>query len=278
MGLQPGRRELSEDQRHLPLEDSVAVLLVVHVVAFVPLAVRPLQDSISIHLVVSPHAYVLAAVAPPVGAYKAIQSALPYPQSDPLTFALDDVLFEVALVPVAVGPGELAVALLDAIHVAALELRAVGPALHARAILCVILPEAAVQRPVLVEVKAEAVRLVVEPLALVDVTVLVQQAPVDIGLIPLPVALVEGAVGPHLDPAALPNLAADAPLSQVAAPVREADHRPLLPLLQLVLHVLAAVDEWAVLAEHFLRTGKPRSACLLHEKWPALAPCSLPSR
>ena len=201
-------RDVNEHERkgNLPKESALAVFFVLEVVAFVAFAVGPAQLSLPMHHVLLPLAMVFTPVTPPVSACTETRGqsiGCLTPESAYLTFSLNVVLDEVALVTIAVGPCEFTEALLDPLLVVAFKFGAVGPALNADAVLCVILPESSVQRTVLVRVETEAMSFVIEPLSLIDVAIFVEKAPEVVGFVILPVALVEAAIGPDLHANAL---------------------------------------------------------------------------
>lgn len=139
-----------------PVEDAMALLLVIDIAANVLLAVGPDQLTLPIHLVVLPLAVVGASIAPSVDA-----------------LSHDVVVLEVAFIHVAISPGELAVALLDSCLVIALKLGLVWPSLHSSSILSVVGPKASIEGAILMEVVAKPMSLVILPLSLVDVAILV---------------------------------------------------------------------------------------------------------
>lgn len=105
-----------------PLDDSIAMLLVIPVLSLVDLpAVWPLEDALAVHLVVFPFAHVVAPISPSIGAN-----------------ALDVVISELTLVSRVVGPSESTLfSVLVACDVGSLIARAIRPRLHSHSMLLI---------------------------------------------------------------------------------------------------------------------------------------------
>ena len=207
-----------------PAVFTVALLLVLNVLADVGTAVGPAKRATAIHLVRSPLTLIPAPIDPLV-----------------LSLALDHVISKVAFVRCTVVPIELARAVLLTVLKLAFEDTSIRPALDAVPILLVVSPLAIVARPVAVVVRAATVSLVVEPLALIAVAFRVDESTAPIRLIIFPVADILAAVSPYLSASTI-AAAFLAPLSKKDNTIAEFLWSPVdSSLLELVLTVLLTI-------------------------------------
>ena len=188
-----------------PLEDTLALSLVIYVASTVLAAVLPGEVPLPVLLVVLPLTVVLASVAPLV---------------DPV--ALHLVLHEVTLEGALVRPDELPATMLLPLAVVASEDGPVRPHLLAEAVVLVIDPVAVVVCSIDMRVGALAVGAVLRPVAHVDVAVTVDDPPEPLLVIVEEVAIVPRTVRPNLRTTSM-ALTAITPLADILD-LRGQDH------------------------------------------------------
>ena len=229
-----------------PAVFTIALLLVLNVLAGVGAAVGPAERATAIHLVRSPLTLKPAPVDPFV-----------------LSLTLDHVISKIAFVRCTIVPIELTWAVLLTVFKLAFEDASIRPALDALPILLVVSPLAIVARPIAVVVCATTVSLVVEPLALVAVAFCVDESTTSICLVILPVADILAAVPPYLSASAIAT-AFLAPLAKKDNTIAELLWSPVdSSLLELALTIFLAIGVILEVAQLGLSFPDKRIFCIV---------------
>eukprot|EP00427_Karlodinium_veneficum_P060761 CAMPEP_0169385128 /NCGR_PEP_ID=MMETSP1017-20121227/43893_1 /TAXON_ID=342587 /ORGANISM="Karlodinium micrum, Strain CCMP2283" /LENGTH=285 /DNA_ID=CAMNT_0009485927 /DNA_START=176 /DNA_END=1031 /DNA_ORIENTATION=- len=164
-----------------PMENSVAMLNILHVFAIVRGTVAPEEHAPPMHLVFLPLTLELAAIRPVVHAN-----------------ALDEVVKKLALIPRAIGPIESAMATLDAALMLALIHCSIRPSFTTLAMLAVILPLAIVLGAIHAGVRSMSVGFIVLPRPIIEVPCAIEESSRTLRTVCHPLAIVFCTIRPNL--------------------------------------------------------------------------------
>ena len=170
-----------------PIVDSIAILLILVMLAIVSYAICINTDTISLHFVVLPVTVVLPTVL----------------------FAVDSVTLDLIIKPLtavvrAISPSILPNSFLLTHDVGALILRTFRPRLDALAILMILFPSTFVACTLLVRINSAPMSFVINPVSFIDIAIGMEEFPLATDLVVLPFAYVRGLISPDHFASAMP--------------------------------------------------------------------------